>query len=212
MKVKIKWIIISLLLIAACTAGSIYIYQSAQEKAAPERAMEFLLAETDGAYWAEGIRSRAHIPVTHFEEEAAVIDALLCDPLVDSEITYRGTDEEGVYVLSADGTDFCRVRLVPSAASAGFGLHYWQPDSTEILDSWLQCQPRTVEVTGPTDMRVWLNGSYLSTEYAVKTENRDTLTYRVEGIYADYALDVRDGEHNLLTRAGGDGDIHIYTK
>lgn len=209
-----KFILALTLLLAAivCVGWTISAYEAAQEKTIPYYTMDYLLDETDGSYWAEGIRERAHLTVTEFEDEAAVIDTLLCAPLTSNQISYREIDDPAVYMLSADNRDFCLVTLAPTEETAGFGLHYWQIERTEILESYLQPEPRTVEITGPIDMRIRLNGKPVSTRYAVKTDDPDIVRFRIEGIYADYSLDVFDEDNNRLTCTASNDDTYIYTK
>lgn len=206
--------IIVLLLVLALIGGGVgyYLYTVAQEDTAPGKAIDTLLAQTDGRYWAEGVRAEAYFDITEYEDEATVIDTLLCAPLTQGEITYRSTEDPTVYYLTVDGTDFCKVTLTESEDTAMFGLHYWDIASTEISESWLVRRPRTVEVTGPIDMCIRINGVPVSTRNALKTDDPTIVTFRVEGIYADYELNVRDGEDNPMTCTSSDGDTYTYTK
>ena len=205
------WIALAILLAAAGVGVGFFTYRSAVDATAPARPLEALLMETDGRHWADAIRSQTRLNVTEFENEADVIEALLCQPLVRAQISVTPTDDPMLYILTADGREFCRVTLGNSEKLAAFGLPYKEIRSTEILDSWMALTPRTVTVTGPIDMHIRLNGLPVSTDLAAKTDDPDTVIFTVAGIYTDYTLEIRDGDNNVLPHTSN-GDDHTVTE
>ena len=122
-------------------------------------------------YWADAVEGAFNVGETPFENRDELMDELCMSVIRDNDLVWREDDgysaDNMVYMVSAGGTDICRVTLgeVAENGDAGFGFTYLEVTRVELLASFTSPETHEITITVPKDAVVSVNGVQLADEY-----------------------------------------------
>lgn len=161
--------VLALVLIAACVV--LWFYVGAYEATRPESVMAEFAQLANEEYWADAVEGAFNVGETPFEDRDELMDELCMSVIRDNDLVWREDDgysaDNMVYMVSAGGTDICRVTLgeVAENGDAGFGFTYLEVTRVELLASFTSPETHEITITVPKDAVVSVNGVQLTDEY-----------------------------------------------
>ena len=212
---------LALVLIAACVV--LWFYVGAYEATRPESVMAEFARLANEEYWADAVEGAFNVGETPFEDRDELMDELCMSVIRDNDLVWREDDgysaDNMVYMVSAGGTDICRVTLgeVAENGDAGFGFTYLEVTRVELLASFTSPETHEITITVPKDAVVSVNGVQLADEYIdaemavdnaalpdLEANIADKLytVYTVTGLYAPAEVYAADAEGNALASGG----------
>ena len=213
--------VLALVLIAACVV--LWFYVGAYEATRPESVMAEFARLANEEYWADAVEGAFNVGETPFEDRDELMDELCMSVIRDNDLVWREDDgysaDNMVYMVSAGGTDICRVTLgeVAENGDAGFGFTYLEVTRVELLASFTSPETHEITITVPKDAVVSVNGVQLADEYIdaemavdnaalpdLEANIADKLytVYTVTGLYAPAEVYAADAEGNALASGG----------
>lgn len=213
--------VLALVLIAACVV--LWFYVGAYEATRPESVMAEFARLANEEYWADAVEGAFNVGETPFENRDELMDELCMSVIRDNDLVWREDDgysaDNMVYMVSAGGTDICRVTLgeVAENGDAGFGFTYLEVTRVELLASFTSPETHEITITVPKDAVVSVNGVQLADEYIdaemavdnaalpdLEANIADKLytVYTVTGLYAPAEVYAADAEGNALAAGG----------
>lgn len=213
--------VLALVLIAACVV--LWFYVGAYEATRPESVMAEFARLANEEYWADAVEGAFNVGETPFENRDELMDELCMSVIRDNDLVWREDDgysaDNMVYMVSAGGTDICRVTLgeVAENGDAGFGFTYLEVTRVELLASFTSPETHEITITVPKDAVVSVNGVQLTDEYIdaemavdnaalpdLEANIADKLytVYTVTGLYAPAEVYAADAEGNALAAGG----------
>ena len=163
-------VLLVLILAAGCVV--LWFYLDAYEATRPDSAMDEFTELADEAYWSDAVAGAFNVAETPFENRDELMEELCMSVLRSNPLVYREDESWSetnlVYMVSAGGTDVCRVTLGSPAegADAGFGFTYLAVTRVELLASFTSPAAHEITITAPADAEVAVNGVALTEEYA----------------------------------------------
>ena len=213
--------VLALVLIAACVV--LWFYVGAYEATRPESVMAEFARLANEEYWADAVEGAFNVGETPFENRDELMDELCMSVIRDNDLVWREDDgysaDNMVYMVSAGGTDICRVTLgeVAENGDAGFGFTYLEVTRVELLASFTAPEAHSITITAPADAVVSVNGVELTAEYVdaemavdnaalpdLEANIADKLytVYTVTGLYAPVEVAAVDAGGNVLAAEG----------
>ena len=145
--------------------------------------------EMDYSFWESKVEEAIAARLTEFESNPRAILASHIHRIRDARFTMRqlydeSTDDVLVYAVRAGAADIGLLRIV-AGENAGYSLHFWEADSVELLDTFVDGLARSIFITASANADVLVNGMLVSHDYLTDGEYEYGATYMIEGIFND---------------------------
>ncbi|MBO5555863.1 MAG: hypothetical protein J5927_01640, partial [Oscillospiraceae bacterium] len=147
----------------------LYRYLAVYEVTRPELVMDRLIAEKSAAELLQSARLDPDLPISHYEDAAALYDQVREGLPLDGRLSYRSekrlsTADQAVFVLRAGPVNLCRVTLVPDSSRLPFGRHGWTLGAIGSGDFTQSLRSVELDVYALEGQALALNGHALSAE------------------------------------------------
>jgi len=182
------------------------------------RADHLLLAfkeDIDYSFWESKVEEAIAARLTEFENNPRSVMASHIHKIRDARFTIRqlfdeSTDDTLVYAIRAGAADIGILRIV-AGESAGYGFHFWEVGSVELLDAFVDGLARSIFITASANADVLVNGMLVSQDFLIDSQYEYGATYMIDSIFHDIVeIDVVELDGRISLPVYSENDEYFF--